>query len=608
MVLINDLESIASVLRRDSLISTTAAGSGHPTSCLSCAEIMAALFFNEMAYDVKNPENPDNDEFILSKGHAAPILYSALKRAGCIKNDLKTLRKFGSPLEGHPMPRSLPWVKVATGSLGQGLSVGLGMALAMRMQKRKSYVYVLMGDSELAEGSVYESLNFASYHGIENIIAIVDVNRLGQTRETMFGYNLENYKKKFESFGWETIVADGHNIIEIINAVKKAKFSQKPSVILAKTVKGKGVSFLEGKNGWHGKALSESELEAALKEIPHRAMPKISIKSPEKVKFGIKLRTLKSDLYKIGEEVSTREAYGRALLELARSDPSVIAIDSEVGNSTYSENVEKDSGTKGQFVENYISEQNMIGLSLGLSKKGMNPYPSTFSAFLTRAYDQLRMSALSSANFTVCGSHAGVSIGEDGASQMGLEDISLFRSLPDSVIFCPSDAVSAQKLLFLSGKMKGIKYLRTTRPKLPVIYKNSEVFGIEDFKAVRESRKDEAVLVGSGITLHESLKAYEKLTAEGKKVAVVDLYKIKPFDSKKFVKFIRKHGGKIVVSEDHHGEGGIGEMLISELRDSGIKINHLFVEGIPHSGAKDELLHKYKIDADAIAESAKKFF
>jgi transketolase len=606
MVLINELEDVADILRRDSLVSTTSAGSGHPSSCLSCAEIVSSLFFSEMAYDVKNPDNPDNDEFVLSKGHAAPILYSALKRAGCINNDLKTLRSIGSPLEGHPVPRSLPWIKVATGSLGQGLSAGLGMALAMKIQKRKSYVYVLMGDSELAEGSIYESMNFASYYHLDNVIAIVDVNRLGQTRETMSGYNLEDYKDKFGSFGWEVMVVDGHSIVELISAVKKAKFSQKPSVILARTVKGKGISFIEGKNGWHGRSLSEAELERALEEIPQKNMPKIKAKYPEKTSYKVKTRRLKSADYKVGEEVSTREAYGKALLELAKSDSTVLAIDSEVGNSTFSEYVEKCPETKGQFIENYIAEQNMIGLSLGLDKKGMSPYPSTFSAFLTRAYDQLRMASLSSADFTVCGSHAGVSIGEDGASQMGLEDIALFRTLPDSVIFYPSDAVSAEKLLFLCGGLKGIKYIRTTRPKVPVIYKNSEVFGLENFKILKKSRKDRAVLVGSGITLHESLRAYEKIESERKKVAVVDLYKIKPFDSKKFIKFAKRHGGKIVISEDHHSEGGIGEMLSDALKGSGILISHLFVQGIPHSGPKDKLLHKYKIDADAIAEAARK--
>ncbi|MBS3084355.1 transketolase [Candidatus Pacearchaeota archaeon] len=604
MLSVKDLENIANVLRRDSLISTTEAGSGHPTSCLSCAEIMSALFFYEMCYDVKNPYNPDNDEFILSKGHAAPILYSALKHAGCIKADLTTLRKLTSPLEGHPVPNSLKWIKVGTGSLGQGLSAGIGMALAMKMQKRKSRVYVLMGDSELAEGSVYESLNFASYYKLNNIVVIVDINRLGQTGETMYGYDLDYYDTKFSSFGWNSLKIDGHDIKEILNAFKKAGESEKPTIILAKTVKGNGVSFLENKNGWHGKALSKWELESALNEIPYEKIPKININNHEKVLYKPKLKSLKKNIYKIGELVSTRESYGKALLELSKSDSRVIAVDSEVGNSTESEYVKKNFGTKNQFIQNYIAEQNMIGISLGLSKLRMNPFPSTFAVFLTRTYDQLRMASLSSANFTVCGSHAGISIGEDGASQMGLEDISLFRTLPNSVIFYPSDAVSAEKLVFLSYKLKGIKYLRTTRPKTPVIYKNSEKFKVGDFKVLKKSKKDRLVLAGSGITLHESLKAYEELNKKEIAVAVVDLYSIKPFNSKKFIKFVKRHGNKIVVSEDHHKEGGIGEMLAGELKSSGIKIMHLYVEGIPHSGTKEELLHKYNIDSESIIKSA----
>jgi transketolase len=603
MVSEKNLKEIANILRRDSLTMTSEAGSGHPTSCLSCAEIISYLFFEEMSYDTKNAFNPDNDEFILSKGHAAPILYSALKHSGCINNNLNDLRKLNSPLEGHPVPRSLDWIKVATGSLGQGLGVGAGMALAMKMQNRKSKVYVLMGDSELAEGSIYEALNFASHYKINNLVAIADINRLGQTGETMFGYDIKSYEKKFKSFGWEVLSIDGHNIMQIKNAFNKSKKSNKPVMILAKTVKGKGVSFLENKNGWHGKAVPKDHLGMALEEIPLSKIPKIKIKKPKKIKWNPKNSELKYESYEEGDEIATREAYGKALLNLAKSNGKIIAIDSEVGNSTKSEMVKNNNSTEKQFVENYIAEQNMIGVSLGMSKKGFEVFASSFAAFLTRAHDQIRMSAISSANLNLCGSHAGISIGEDGASQMGLEDISLFRGLDNSIVFYPSDPVSTEKLVYLSRKIKGIKYIRTTRPKTPVLYKNSENFLLGDFKVLRESNKDKVVFVGSGITVHESLKAYEKIVSKNVHAAVVDLYCIKPFNSKKFINFVKNHGGKIVVAEDHYKEGGIGEMILEEIKNTGIKIEHLYVKGIPHSGKKDELLKKYKINYEAIIES-----
>ncbi|MBS3076793.1 transketolase [Candidatus Pacearchaeota archaeon] len=601
------LFDIANVLRRDVAEMTSAAGSGHPSSCFSCAEIMATLFFHEMKYDVKNPENPDNDEFILSKGHAAPIYYSALFRAGCIKQNLKSLRKLWSPLEGHPTPQSLKWVKVATGSLGQGASIGIGMALAGRLQGRKFRTYVLLGDSEMAEGSVYEALQLAPHYNLENLCLIIDANRLGQRGETMIGHGLKRFAEGIRSFKWHTIIVDGHNVGELIKALGEAHKSGMPTAIIAKTFKGKGVSFMENKEEWHGKVMNKKELEIALKEIPNVKIPKVKIEKPEKLEVAVnKKKKIEINSYELNAGVATRMAYGKALRNLAISDAKVIAVDAEVSNSTHSDEVKK--VRPGQFVEAFIAEQDMVGICLGMSKKGFNVFGSTFAAFLSRAHDQIRMSALSNANFTLCGSHAGVSIGEDGASQMGLEDIAMFRALPNSIVLYPSDGVSTEKLVYLSAKTRGLKYIRTTRGKTPVVYSQKEKFKLGDFKVLKQSKKDKVVLVGAGITLHESLAAYEMLKKSKIDSAVVDLYCVKPFEPKKFVSFVRKHGKKIVIAEDHYEEGGIGEMLAEELEnlDAGIEMKHLFVGEIPHSGKPEELLKKYGIDAEAIAKAAKK--
>ena len=602
MVTNKQLSDIANVLRRDVAIMTTNAGSGHLTSCFSCAEILSCLFFHEMVWDIKDSKNPDNDEFILSKGHAAPILYSALYRSGAIKHNLNNLRKLNSPLEGHPMPKSLSQIKIATGSLGQGLSVGIGMALASKLQGRKFRTFVLMGDSETSEGSIWEAFQLASHYKLNNLCAIIDANRLGQRGQTMLGHDVKTYKKRIQSFGWNTLVVDGHNINQLIKALLKSKKSQKPTCIIAKTFKGKGVSFLENKENWHGRVMDNRHLHQALDELPHVSMPKIKIKKPIKMnEIKIKYLSSKPLNYSFGKEIATREAYGETLANLAILDNKIIAIDAEVSNSTRSEEVKK--RTPRQFIETFIAEQNLIGIALGLSVKGFKPFASTFATFLTRAHDQIRMASLSSTKFTICGSHAGVSIGEDGASQMGLEDISMFRSLPNSTIFYPSDAVSTKELTKLASKNKGITYIRTTRPKTQVIYANNEKFPIGDFKILKESKKDKGVIIGAGITLHESLEAHKNLMKKNFNVAVVDLYCIKPFNSKKLIDFIKKHGNKIVISEDHYQEGGIGEMLAEELENTNIKIKHLYVSEIPHSGTKEELLKKYKIDSNAIVQA-----
>lgn len=589
------LQAMAHLLRRDVLRMTTIAGSGHPTTCMSCAEILSVLFFNEMSYSKRNSKNKDNDEFVLSKGHAAPILYSVLKRAGCIKNQLTTLRKLTSPLEGHPMPRSLDWVKVASGSLGQGLSVGVGMALAAKYQKRSFSTYVLLGDSELAEGSVYEALALASHYKLDNIIGIADVNRLGQRGETMVGHDLKTYRKRFNSFGWKTLTVNGHNISSLLKAFQRAKKSTKPVMIICKTYKGKGVSFLENKEGWHGKALDKEQLKKALDEIPNPNQPRIGIKMPKsKKRISRSSRKVKETKYEKSQTIATRDAYGMALANISKADPYFMALDAETSNSTKSDKV-KHVKPK-QFTEIFIAEQNMLGIGLGMSVKGMNVYASSFSAFLSRGHDQIRMAALSSASFTVCGSHCGVSIGEDGGSQMGLEDIAMFRGLPNSSVFYPSDAVSAEKLTIQASKQKGITYIRTSRPKTPIIYSNNEKFPVGDFKVLKQSKNDSAVVVGSGITVHEALKAGLAL----KNVAIVDAFSIKPFNSKKFISFVKKHGSKIVVAEDHRIEGGIGEMITHAVRNENFVVETLAIDGIPHSGTGEQLMMKYKIDSKAI--------
>ena len=516
------LQNMANILRKDSLTMTSKAGSGHPSSCLSCADIMSVLFFDEMKYDVADAENPDNDEFVLSKGHAAPILYSCLFHSGCARYDLNGLRKFNSPLEGHPMPFT-KWIKFATGSLGQGLSIGAGMALGIKLQKRKSRVFVLVGDSEMAEGSNWEAIQFASHYNLNNLIAIVDINRLGQRGETMLGHDIAKYKKRFESFGWSVFSVDGNNVKQLISAFGKSRGSEKPVVILTKTLKGKGVKFIENKEGWHGKALDSKELEKAINGLGINEIPSFDIQRPEitEVKNGREL-TLKQTTFKPKETVSTREAYGRALANLAKANPNLIALDAEVSNSTFSEEVKKEK--PGQFVEGYIMEQNLIGVALGLSKKGFNVFASSFAAFLERAHDQIRMTALSKPNMTICGSHCGISIGEDGPSQMGLEDISMYRALPNSIILYPSDAVSTEKLVYLASQIAGLKYIRTTRPKTGIIYDKNEKFDVGDFKILRQSVKDKVVLIGAGITLHESLKAHEELKKAKIDSSVIDLY------------------------------------------------------------------------------------
>jgi len=550
MVDSKQLKDMANKLRIHSIQTTTIAGSGHPTTCMSCAEIMSCLFFSEMK---------ESDEFILSKGHAAPILWACYAEAGIIPvNKLKTLRRIDSPLEGHPT-RNMKMIRVASGSLGQGLSAGLGMALAKRVKKKKGNVFVLCGDGEIAEGSVWEAANIAAINNVDNLTAIIDVNRLGQSQETMHGHHIKKYKAKFEAFGWNVVIVDGHKVSEILKALKKTGKGGKPLVILAKTKKGKGFSEIENKNGWHGKPLNTDMMQRAVKEISAKGNMKVKLNS--KIKYHkIKYNTInfKPNEYKSGEMIATRVAFGNALVKLGKKNKDVVAVDGDVKNSTMTQDF-FNKFPKRSF-ESYIAEQNMIGMTMGFSAAGLIPVAGSFSAFLTRAHDFIRMAIYSGSNIKLFGSHAGVNIGEDGASQMGLEDISMFLSVPDSLIQYPCDAVSAEKCVQNMVKHKGISYLRTTRAKTPVIYNNNEKFPIGKLKVIRKSKKDSVLVIGAGITLHEALKAYDKLKNKRINIRVIDLYSIRPVDTKALKKNAKECKNRVVIVEDHYF-GGIGSVV-----------------------------------------------
>ncbi|MEM2167132.1 MAG: transketolase, partial [Candidatus Bathyarchaeia archaeon] len=557
------LETIANILRLHSIRSTTRARSGHPTSCLSSAEIMAVLFFSVMNIDPKHIDYLDNDELILSKGHAAPILYAALAEIGVFpKEKLMTLRQFDSELEGHPVPR-VKGIRVATGSLGQGLSIGLGMAYAKRLLGINRKVYVLLGDGEVAEGSVWEALNLAGKLKLSNLIAILDMNRLGQSEPTMFQWDWEAYAKRVEAFDWNVTVCNGHDVKDLLRAFDEAKKSDKPFFIIAKTIKGKGVSFLENVDGRHGTALSEEELSRAEKEI----LPKIkdiNFKPQNFIEAKVPIESRKKysirTEYKVGEMIATREAFGRALVKLGEQNEKMIVLDGDVKNSTFT--IYFFNKFPERSLQCYIAEQNMVGIAIGLQTHGFDVFLSSFACFLSRAHDQIRMAAYSRANLKIAGSHVGVSIGEDGPSQMGLEDLALFRAIYGSIVLYPCDAVSCEKLTCAMANYEGISYIRTTRPRTPVIYDNQEEFHIGGSKVLRRSRNDEATIVAAGITVHEALKAYEKLKADGINVRVIDLYSVKPLDVETLVRAAEetKH---IITVEDHYPEGGLGEAVAS---------------------------------------------
>ena len=593
-------------LRIHSLRATTEAGSGHPSSSLSAADLVSVIFFNEMRFDPGDPHNPANDRFVLSKGHAAPLLYGAFAEAGMIEQkDLLSLRKLGSNLEGHPTPR-IPWVDVATGSLGQGLSAGLGNALAARLDSMPYNTYVLLGDGECAEGSVWEAAALAGYYKASNLYAVVDVNSLGQSQHTMDRFDVERFANKFRAFGWFAVTVDGHNYEEILGAFERVRREGEslPRVIVAKTLKGKGVSMMENKEGWHGKPVPKQDLEAALKELgpslgpdDFRPNPRTGFSIP-----GTEGPTQIKVNRKLGEQVATREAYGDALVKLAECDPRVIALDGDTKNSTYSEKLLKAHPER--FFEMFIAEQNMVGVAMGLSARGKIPFVSTFAAFLTRAFDQIRMAGVSRSNIKFCGSHAGVSIGEDGPSQMGLEDLAMFRPIPGSVVLYPCDAVSTERLLAEAAGCHGICYIRTTRPKTPVLYSNEEQFPVGGSKVLRKSAKDRATVIGAGITVHEALTAASKLEAEGISIRVIDAYSVKPIDAAGILSAAKDTGGRIIVAEDHYEEGGLGDAVLNAVGTQA-KVVKLAVREVPRSGPPEALIDKYGISSRHIVEAVR---
>jgi transketolase len=600
------LHLMAQKLRRHSLESTAEAASGHPTSCMSCADILSVLFFREMRFDPRDPTGRDADVFVMSKGHAAPILWAALEEAGAIHDDLLTLRQYSSVLEGHPTPRS-PWVRVATGSLGQGLTAAAGMAWARKLDKSEGRVFVLLGDGESAEGSVWEAAEFASHYGLDNLCATVDVNRLGQSGPTMYEHDTRPYETRFQSFGWEAIVVDGHDLAAVTSAFEKArKTTGRPTAIIAKTFKGQGVSFLKDKEGWHGKPVKKGEeLQKAVAELgptdvtltvePRRYRPS-SAPHPDG-------RPSLEPEYTLGAEVATREAYGTALAKLARSHPGIVAIDGDTKNSTFSERLKEVAPER--FVEAFIAEQNMVGAALGMSTEGKIPFASTFACFLTRAYDFIRMAAISRpSHLILCGSHAGVSIGEDGPSQMALEDLAMMRAITGSTVLYPSDAVSAERLTETAANTPGIVYIRTTRPKTAVLYPNDAQFPVGGSKTLKSSPADQVTIVAAGITLKEALLAYEQLQKEGVHARVIDLYSVKPVDEDTLRKAAAETKGVVSV-EDHSACGGIGDAVAAALAGRG-RLEILGVREIPRSGKPQELMAAHGLDAASIVAACKR--
>ncbi len=608
------LQNLATQLRIDSIRATTEAGSGHPTTCLSAADLVAAVFFAEMRFDPQDPRHPENDRFVLSKGHAAPILYAAWAAAGAFPRDeVLKLRRIDSDLEGHPTPR-LPFVDVATGSLGQGLGAGVGMAINARRIGSDYRTYVLLGDGETAEGSVWEAAEVAAAQQLDNLCGITDVNGLGQSRTTQWRHDLGAIAARYRACGWHAVTIDGHDLSAILSALAEARATRgRPTMIVARTLKGKGVKHVEGKDNWHGKALNREEADRAIAELEAQSVqtgdPAPAIPRPARRKVEGALPDFVAEMpappYDLGDLVATREAFGTALVALGGIDPRIVALDADVKNSTFSERFEKVYPER--FYQMFIAEQALIGVSMGLASQGAIPFPSTFACFLERASDFVRMAGISELNIKMAGSHAGVSIGEDGPSQMALEDLAMFRGVPNCTVLYPCDAVSTTRLMALAAATRGPVYLRTSRPKTPVIYGASETFGAGGSKVLRESDRDVVTVVAAGVTVFEALKAHDALAADGLAIRVIDAYSVQPIDRDGLVRAGRATAGRLIAVEDHYPHGGLGDAVSGAVWDQGFRVQRLAVREIPRSGPPDVLLDRYGISARAIADAVRAF-
>jgi transketolase len=595
-------------LRVDSIRCSTAAGSGHPTSSMSAADLIAVLVTRYLQYDWNKPKDPNNDHLIFSKGHASPLIYAMFKAVGAITDtELMTYRKFGSRLQGHPTP-AIPWVDVATGSLGQGLPIAVGVAMAgQKLDKLPYHVWVLCGDSELSEGSIWEAFDKSGFYQLANLTAILDINRLGQRGETEYGWTLDTYRRRIEAFGCFPIVIDGHDVTAIDRAYGTAlSATGKPTVIIAKTIKGKGFSEIENKDGWHGKALPPDMAERAIKELGGIRHLKVKTAKPESGQPAIKHIDAPVTLptYKKEDKVATRKAYGDALLALG-AIPDIVVMDAEVSNSTHADEFAK--AFPDRFFEIYIAEQQLISTAVGMSVRGYRPFASTFAAFFARAYDFIRMAGVSEANIRLVGSHAGVEIGQDGPSQMALEDLASMRAIHTSTVLYPSDPNQTAKLTQLMADASGIVYMRTTRGAYPTIYGPNETFKIGGSKVVRSSPKDRVTLIGAGVTLHNCLTAADTLAQKKISARVIDLYSVKPVDLKTLREAARATKGRFVIVEDHYPEGGLGAAVLEAFAaEDSLRVAHLAVKGLPTSGKPEELMNAAGISARHIVAAATK--
>lgn len=607
---IQNLKDIANKLRIHSIEATNASNSGHPTSCCSMADVLSVLFFNTMKYTIDEPRHPNNDRFVLSKGHAAPILYAAWAEAGLFPtSDLMNLRKITSDLEGHPTPR-LNFIDVGTGSLGQGLSIACGMAYTGKHFDKSDYrVFCLIGDGESAEGSIWEAMHFASMYKLDNLVSIFDVNRLGQSEATSLGHDMEVYKARTEAFGWNTYIVDGHNVEDLCKAFYMASTVKgKPTCILTKTYKGQGIPGVADADNWHGKpmgAKSEEAIKAISALIKNKGPHGIIPTQPTLNLKPINKKALLSEAptYKMGETVATRLAYGTGLVKLGKGNDRVVAMDGDTKNSTFALKFKDEFPER--FIECFIAEQNLVGVGIGCGCRDRTiPFVSTFAAFFSRAFDQIRMGAISQTNCNFVGSHAGISIGEDGPSQMALEDLAMFRTIPGSTVFYPSDAVSAERAVELAANTKGVCFIRTSRPNVPVIYKNDEPFAVGKAKVVRQSDSDKVTVIGSCVTLYEAMKAADILQATGINIRIIDPFTIKPIDAECIIKNALATGGKIITVEDHYPEGGIGEAVAGAVAGNpNIIVKRLAVKEVPRSGKSAELMDKYGISAPCIVKA-----